>query len=243
MFDFLFGKKEENISNALNEIYSKLITKYSVENIKKDRKKYLKDIVAQNGYLPYPYFKALEELTPAETLFALQEKWIQNGVYQGGEFVFANNKINLLVSTTVIEVGIDVPNATVMLVHNSECFGLSQLHQLRGRTGRSSLQSYCVLVSSSNNEETLERLKIMTQTNDGFIIAEKDLELRGPGDFLGTKQSGLPDLLITDLTRDLAILELARKAAIKYFHNLDKDEIEKLLNTINEQTTNIVCMD
>ena len=101
MFDFLFGKKEENISNALNEIYSKLITKYSVENIKKDRKKYLKDIVAQNGYLPYPYFKALEELTPAETLFALQEKWIQNGVYQGGEFVFANNKISALARNNV----------------------------------------------------------------------------------------------------------------------------------------------
>ena len=101
MFDFLFGKKEENISNALNEIYSKLITKYSVENIKKDRKKYLKDIVAQNGYLPYPYYKALEELTPAETLFALQEKWIQNGVYQGGEFVFANNKISALARNNV----------------------------------------------------------------------------------------------------------------------------------------------
>lgn len=156
---------------------------------------------------------------------------------------FKKQKYDILVSTTVVEVGVDVPNATIIVIENAERFGLSQLHQLRGRTGRSSLQSYCVLVSSSNNEETLERLKIMTQTNDGFIIAEKDLELRGPGDFLGTKQSGLPDLLITDLTRDLAILELARKAAIKYFHNLDKDEIEKLLNTINEQTTNIVCMD
>jgi len=101
MFDFLFGKKEENFSDILNETYSKLIEKYSVDNIKKDRKKYLKDLVAQNGYLPYPYFKALDELTPAETLFALQEKWIQNGVYQGGKFVFSNNKISVLARNNV----------------------------------------------------------------------------------------------------------------------------------------------
>ncbi len=101
MFNFWFGKKEENLSDALNFVYSKLLEKYSVENISKDRKKYLKDIVAQNGYLPYPYYKALDELTPAETLFALQEKWLQNGVYQDGKFVFVNDKISVLARNNV----------------------------------------------------------------------------------------------------------------------------------------------
>ena len=127
-----------------------------------------------------------------------------------------------------MEVGVDVANATVIIIENAERFGLSQLHQLRGRVGRSSLQSYCVLVASASNEQTVERLNVMTQTNDGFVIAEKDLQLRGPGDFLGTRQSGLPDLLITDLTRDLPILEDARKAAIEYFNSTNFDENNKL---------------
>ncbi len=101
-----------------------------------------------------------------------------------------------MVSTTVIEVGVDVANATVMLIENAERFGLSQLHQLRGRIGRSDLQSYCVISTSTKSLETRERLEIMTQTNDGFVIAEKDLQIRGPGEFLGVRQSGLPDLII-----------------------------------------------
>lgn len=129
---------------------------------------------------------------------------------------FKNQKYDILVSTTVVEVGVDVPNATVMVIENAERFGLSQLHQLRGRVGRSELQSYCVLVSGSRTQETRERLSIMTQTNDGFVIAEKDLQLRGPGEFLGTRQSGLPDLIISDIVRDAKILELARKEAIDF---------------------------
>ncbi len=101
MFNFLFGKKEENIVDGLNEVYSKLVDRYEVENISKDRKQYLKNIVAGNGYLPYPYFKVLDELTPAETLFALQEKWIQNGIYQGGKFVVANNNISVLARNNI----------------------------------------------------------------------------------------------------------------------------------------------
>ena len=96
---------------------------------------------------------------------------------------FKNKKYDILVSTTVVEVGVDVPNATVIVIENAERFGLSQLHQLRGRVGRSALQSYCVLVSGTKSQETRERLNIMTQTNDGFVIAEKDLQLRGPGNF------------------------------------------------------------
>ena len=127
---------------------------------------------------------------------------------------FKNKKYDILVSTTVVEVGVDVPNATVIVIENAERFGLSQLHQLRGRVGRSALQSYCVLVSPSRSQETRERLNIMTQTNDGFVIAEKDLQLRGPGEFLGTRQSGLPDLILSDIVKDAKILELARSEAI-----------------------------
>ena len=129
---------------------------------------------------------------------------------------FKNKKYDILVSTTVVEVGVDVPNATVMLIENAERFGLSQLHQLRGRVGRSDLQSYCILQTSSKSQETRERLNIMTQTNDGFVIAEKDLQLRGPGEFLGTRQSGLPDLIISEIVRDAKILEMARCEAVDF---------------------------
>ena len=127
---------------------------------------------------------------------------------------FKAKKYDILVSTTVVEVGVDVPNATVMLIENAERFGLSQLHQLRGRVGRNALQSYCILHTSTKSQDTRERLNIMTQTNDGFVIAEKDLQLRGPGEFLGTRQSGLPDLIISDIVRDAKILEMARNEAI-----------------------------
>jgi ATP-dependent DNA helicase RecG len=127
---------------------------------------------------------------------------------------FRTHEFDILVCTTVVEVGVDVPNATVMVIENADRFGLAQLHQLRGRVGRSSEQSYCYLVSDSQAEATLNRLNIMTETNDGFVIAEKDLEIRGPGEFLGYKQSGLPDLVLTDLMKDAKVLEDARNTAI-----------------------------
>lgn len=141
---------------------------------------------------------------------------------------FKEGKYNILVSTTVVEVGVDVPNATIMVIENAERFGLSQLHQLRGRVGRNSLQSYCVLITSSRSQETLERLSIMTETNDGFVIAEKDLQLRGPGEFLGTRQSGLPDLIISDIVRDAKILEIARNEAIDFVKNNDIEKYPAL---------------
>ena len=141
---------------------------------------------------------------------------------------FKNKKYDILVSTTVVEVGVDVPNATVMLIENAERFGLSQLHQLRGRVGRNSLQSYCILQTASKSQETRERLKIMTETNDGFVIAEKDLQLRGPGEFLGTRQSGLPDLIISDIVRDAKILEIARNEAIDFVKSHKIDNYPKL---------------
>ena len=137
---------------------------------------------------------------------------------------FGKNEIQILVSTTVVEVGVDVPNATVIVIENAERFGLSQLHQLRGRVGRSDLQSYCVLSSSTKSQETRARLDIMTQTNDGFVIAEKDLQIRGPGEFLGTRQSGLPDMIIADIVNDAKILELARAEAIDFVKNNNIDD-------------------
>ena len=141
---------------------------------------------------------------------------------------FKEGKYDILVSTTVVEVGVDVPNATVMVIENAERFGLSQLHQLRGRVGRSDLQSYCILITSSAKPETMERLGIMTQTNDGFVIAEKDLQLRGPGEFLGTRQSGLPDLIISDIVRDAKILEMARNEAIDFVKKYNIDDYPAL---------------
>lgn len=143
---------------------------------------------------------------------------------------FKEGKYDILVSTTVVEVGVDVPNATVMVIENAERFGLSQLHQLRGRVGRNSLQSYCVLITSSRSQETRERLGIMTETNDGFVIAEKDLQLRGPGEFLGTRQSGLPDLIISDIVRDAKILEIARNEAIDFVKNYNIEDFPVLKN-------------
>ncbi|HKO60030.1 MAG TPA: ATP-dependent DNA helicase RecG [Pyrinomonadaceae bacterium] len=130
---------------------------------------------------------------------------------------FVKGEIDILVSTTVIEIGVDVPNASVMIVEHAERFGLSQLHQLRGRVGRGAEKSYCILLTSDRKTDVArERLGIMAQTNDGFLIAEKDLQIRGPGELLGTRQSGLPELSVASLVRDQEILEKARKEA-EYF--------------------------
>ena len=126
---------------------------------------------------------------------------------------FAAGESDILVSTTVVEVGVDVPNANTMVVENAERFGLSQLHQLRGRVGRGSAKSYCILLSDNDSEETRRRLKVMTETNDGFKISEEDLKLRGPGDFFGQRQHGLPSLKVADLSCDMRLLDEAQSAA------------------------------
>ena len=126
---------------------------------------------------------------------------------------FAAGELDVLVSTTVVEVGVNVPNAVIMIIENAERFGLSQLHQLRGRVGRGSEQSYCILISDAQNEAALSRMKIMCGTNDGFLIANEDLKQRGPGDFFGSRQHGLPDMKIADIMTDMQMFTLAQQAA------------------------------
>jgi ATP-dependent DNA helicase RecG len=129
---------------------------------------------------------------------------------------FARGEIDILVATSVVEVGIDVPNATVMLIEGADRFGLAQLHQVRGRVGRGEHDSYCLLVSESSSEEAQERLRAVEATNDGFELAQTDLEMRGPGEFLGTRQSGFPDLKLASVT-NLKLIEAAREAAQRFF--------------------------
>jgi ATP-dependent DNA helicase RecG len=129
---------------------------------------------------------------------------------------FAQGELDILVATSVVEVGIDVPNATVMLVEGADRFGLAQLHQFRGRVGRGEHASYCLLVSDSASPDAQERLQAVEATNDGFVLAQKDLELRGPGEFLGARQSGFPDLKLASVT-DLRLVEAAREAARRFF--------------------------
>jgi ATP-dependent DNA helicase RecG len=129
---------------------------------------------------------------------------------------FQRNQIQILVSTTVIEVGVDVPNATVMVIEHAERFGLSQLHQLRGRVGRGGEQSYCILVTGKLGDTARDRIRTMVDTNDGFKIAEMDMKLRGPGEFFGTRQSGMPILQIGNILRDADILEIARNEAAAF---------------------------
>jgi ATP-dependent DNA helicase RecG len=143
---------------------------------------------------------------------------------------FRKGKYHILVSTTVIEVGVDIPNATIMMIENADRFGLAQLHQLRGRVGRADFQSYCILVTNSNAGDSKQRLSIMEETNNGFIIADFDLKIRGPGEFIGTKQSGIPDFMLANIVDHADILELARNAAIEVVKSGNLDRYIHIIN-------------
>lgn len=150
---------------------------------------------------------------------------------------YKNNEINVLISTTVVEVGVDVPNATLMVIENAERFGLAQLHQLRGRVGRGQHKSYCILKYSGNSEVIKERMQIMQKSNDGFVISEKDLELRGPGDFFGTLQHGVPEFKVANLYTDIKIMKKAQEAVkelISEDPNLNNTENSKIKEKIDK---------
>ena len=151
---------------------------------------------------------------------------------------FKDGEIQILIATTVIEVGVNVPNASIMIVENAERFGLAQLHQLRGRVGRGEYQSYCILKYEGNGETVRQRMKVMCDTNDGFIISEKDLELRGSGDFFGTEQHGLPEFKIANLFEDIGILKKVQKIALNIMEDdpmLEKEKNIKLNNLVKEK--------
>jgi ATP-dependent DNA helicase RecG len=150
---------------------------------------------------------------------------------------FASGDVQILVATTVVEVGVDIPNATIMLIENAERFGLSTLHQLRGRIGRGSKKSYCVLISDTQSDSSRERLMIMKKYSDGFKIADEDLKARGPGDFFGKRQHGLPELKIADMVGDVETLRLAQECAREMLaddYNLDKPENRAICDNINK---------
>ena len=150
---------------------------------------------------------------------------------------FKNGEIDVLVSTTVIEVGVDVPNANIMIIENAERFGLSQLHQLRGRVGRGEHKSYCVLITDGDSEETKQRMSTMVSTNDGFVVSQKDLELRGCGEFFGTRQHGLPELKVANLFTDMEILKIAQSDCMKILEIdplLERDDIRFIRNRIQK---------
>ena len=216
--------------------------------------KELKDYLASLGqvYVICPMIEENEDqsLKSAEQVYQAMSKYF-NGQYQIGLLHghlkdeeknkvmddFSSNRIQILVSTTVIEVGIDVKNANMMIIYDADRFGLSQIHQLRGRVGRGTIQGRCFLLSNSKKEETIERLRFLESHSDGFEISEYDLALRGPGEVLGDKQSGMPSFVLGDLVKDYKILETARNDAIKiiedyYKYDEYKQYIEKIIENI-----------
>lgn len=211
------GRKSIITSWAKHEQYEQVLTQMTSE-LKKGRQ----------AYVICPLIESSEHLEDVQNVVelyeSLQQYYGQNkvGLLHGkltneekDEVMhrFSQHEIDILVSTTVVEVGVNVPNATFMMIYDADRFGLSTLHQLRGRVGRSEHQSYCVLIASPKTETGIERMTIMTQTTDGFELSERDLEMRGPGDFFGVKQSGLPDFLVANIVEDYRMLEVARDEA------------------------------
>ena len=202
----------------------------------------------RQAYVVYPVIEESEAMKAAQQMYLhLSQKVfpdIRVGLLHGKlknddkEAVmdqFRRGEVKILVSTTVIEVGVDVPNATVMVIEQAERFGLSQLHQLRGRVGRGGEQSYCILVTGKLGDSARERIRTMVDSSDGFYIAEMDLKLRGPGEFFGTKQSGLPALRIANIIRDKEILELARGEAQAFISNPpSQDQLRRAVTYLRE---------
>ncbi len=229
----VYGDLNVSIIDEMPPGRQKIDTRWVPEGKRQDMYQFIEDQIAQGrqAYLVYPLVEESEKLEDLKAATEMAEHF-QNDVFphlkvglihgrmraeEKQEIMesFKNNEINILVSTTVIEVGIDVPNASLMLIEHAERFGLAQLHQLRGRVGRSHHKSYCLLIANPTTDDAVRRMNAMTGTNDGFEIAEEDLAIRGPGEFFGTRQAGMPDLKVASLIRDAKLLEVAREEAFR----------------------------
>ncbi len=229
----LYGDLDISVLDELPPGRSPIETRIFYESKRDEAYSIIRSEVAKGrqAYIVYPLIEESEKsdlraaLTMTERLksnifpdlsIALIHGKMKSGEKEGVMSQFKEGKIDILAATTVVEVGIDVPNATVMLIEHAERFGLAQLHQLRGRVGRGSQGSYCMLmVSYPLSEEAKKRLSVMVRSQDGFLIAEEDLKIRGPGEFFGTRQSGLPEMRVANIIRDASLLEKAREEALK----------------------------
>lgn len=251
----LYGDMDVSTIKTLPNGRKKVITKFIKGTSMKPILKDLKDYLLKGGqcYVVCPLVNESEAITGrnASDISKAMAQYFK-GQYEVGLVhgqmsdeeknkimnAFKENKIQILVSTTVIEVGVDVSNANMMVIYNAERFGLSQLHQLRGRVGRSKEQGYCYLLSEATHSEQKERLEFLENHHDGFEVSEYDLKIRGPGDLLGQKQSGLPTFMIGDIFKDYHILEITRKDAFEAMNQHQDDE--KIIKLLSEIKNNLI---
>lgn len=231
IIDELPPSRQKIDTSAVDSRYHQRIYAFIRRHVKEGRQVYvICPMIAENEKIEVQsVLEYTEELTEelADCRVACVHGKLKAKEKQAVMDAFAAGEIDILVSTTVIEVGINVPNATIMLIENAERFGLAQLHQLRGRVGRGSEKSYCILVSDTKTKTAKERMKTMTESEDGFVISEKDLKLRGPGEFFGIRQHGLPELKIADLYKDMPILKEAQQAAAELLRQDYRLEMEE----------------
>ena len=252
----LYGDLDISIIDELPPNRKKIETYPVTKNYERRVEEFIRANVAKGrqAYIVCPLVEDNEEFENYKSVVELAEKY-QNDVFPEYQVAYLHGKmkqkekddimqrfkegeIQILVSTTVIEVGVNVPNANIMVVQNAEHFGLAQLHQLRGRVGRGEYQSYCILIYEGNSRTTRERMKIMKDTDNGFIVAEKDLELRGSGEFFGTRQHGLPEFKIANLFEDVSVLKDVQNLSAKIERSdpkLEKEENKRLSKLVEEK--------
>ena len=252
----LYGDLDISIIDELppnrKKIETYAVRKNMEERVNKFIRKQIKE--GRQAYIVCPLVEENEDMEGLQSVIELAERYQKETfseykvAYLHGKMKpkekdeimlkFKDGEIQILIATTVIEVGVNVPNASIMVVENAERFGLAQLHQLRGRVGRGGYQSYCILKYEGNGDTIRQRMKVMCDTNDGFVISEKDLELRGSGDFFGTEQHGLPEFKIANLFEDIGILKRVQGLAIKIMEDdplLEKEKNEKLNEIVKEK--------
>ena len=255
----LYGDLDISIIDELPPNRKKIETYPVTKNYERRVEEFIRANVAKGrqAYIVCPLVEDNEEFENYKSVVELAEKY-QNDVFPEYQVAYLHGKmkqkekddimqrfkegeIQILVSTTVIEVGVNVPNANIMVVQNAEHFGLAQLHQLRGRVGRGEYQSYCILIYEGNSRTTRERMKIMKDTDNGFIVAEKDLELRGSGEFFGTRQHGLPEFKIANLFEDVSVLKDVQNLSAKIERTdpkLEREENKRLSKLVEEKFEN-----